>query len=139
VVIVTATAAAAVLVAWGIAQPLGSSDAYNSALTALTRGNNAAALTDAREAQASNPVSVDPLWLESTIYSSAGDSVRARQALIKATSVQPSNPDTWARLACYDVAHRNDNPAAAELQRTAVLLPNVSWIHTNESVFCATV
>jgi hypothetical protein len=139
VVIVTATVAATVLVSWGIAQPLGSSDAYNSALTALTRGNDAAALTHAREAQASNPVSVDPLWLESTIYASAGDSVRARQALIKATSVQPSNPDTWARLACYDVEQRNNSAAAGELLRTAALLPSVTSIRTDASAFCSTV
>ena len=59
----------------------------------VTRGNTAAALTDAREAQASNPVSVDPLWLQAAIHDRRRRPAAARRELVKATSVQPSNPE----------------------------------------------
>ena len=124
---------------WGIVQPLRSSDAYNSALTHLTRGNTAAALTDARRAQSSDPVSVDPLWLESAIYSSAGDQAAARRALIRATSVQPSNPETWTRLGCYDIKRGQNAAAGAELGRASSLLPGVTAIRGDSTAYCAAV
>jgi len=128
-----------VMAIWGIVQPLRSSDAYNSALTHLTRGNTAAALTDARRAQSSDPVSVDPLWLESAIYSSAGDQAAARRALIRATSVQPSNPETWTRLGCYDIKRGQNAAAGAELGRASSLLPGVTAIRGDSTAYCAAV
>jgi hypothetical protein len=136
--VVGAALVATVLAVWVIVQPLRSQDADNSSLTQLTRGNTAAALTDARRAQASNPLSVDPLWLQAAIYTGEGDFGAARSALIQATSVQPSNPDTWVRLGCYDVQRGQNEAAAGALRRASVLLPGVTAIRTQTSQFCET-
>src|SRR5205085_6811967 len=88
---VTAITALTLFAIWVIVQPLRSSEAYGAALGAATRGQTAAALTDAREAAADNPMSVDPLFLLSAIYADLGDHGVARSELIEATSIQPSN------------------------------------------------
>jgi Flp pilus assembly protein TadD len=129
-----------VLATWVIVQPLRSQGAYNAALTQLTRGNTAAALTDARRAQASNPLSVDPLWLQSAIYTSAGNHAAARRALIKATSIQPSNPNTWARLGCYDLQRGRTRLAFNELLRAGAMSPAINQaVRANDAQFCSTV
>jgi hypothetical protein len=137
--VVAAAVIATVLAVWVIVQPLRSQDAYNSALTQLTRGDTAAALTDARRAEAANPLSIDSLWLQSAIYTSAGNPAAARRALANATTLQPSNPDTWARLGCYDLHSGQNGRAAVELQHTSRLLPGVSAIRADPAGFCATV
>ena len=60
------------LAAWAIWQPLHSDDATGAVLTALTRGDTAAAFTDARDAAARDPLSVQPLWLLAELYSRIG-------------------------------------------------------------------
>jgi Flp pilus assembly protein TadD len=137
--IVAAVVIVAVGAAWGIVQPLRSADAYNSAVTELTRGQTAAALTDARQAQVNDPVSVDPLWLLALIHAGAGDHAAARGALLKATSVQPSNPETWERLGCYDLSRGNATAARAELARSLALVPSQTQITTDPAGFCASV
>jgi len=79
----------AAVLAWGIVQPLRSTDSDNAAFTAAARGDTAAALTDAREAQASDPVSVDPLWLQAAIYRGAGGSGR-RPARVDEGGLDPA-------------------------------------------------
>jgi O-Antigen ligase len=137
--IVAAIVVAAVAAAWGIVQPLRSADAYDSAVTELTRGNTGAALTDARQAQVSDPVSVDPLWLLAVIHGGAGDHAAARHDLVKATSVQPSNPETWQRLGCYDLGRDNSAASRAELARARALAPGQTQITTDPAGFCASV
>jgi hypothetical protein len=137
--IVAAVVVATVVAGWVIVQPLRSQDAYNSSLTQVTRGNMGAALTDAREAQASNPLAVEPLWLQAAIYTSAGDPAASHRALVKATSVQPSNPETWARLGCYDLQRGQTRLAAPELRRAATLLPGVTAIRNQPIQYCATI
>ena len=137
--LVAAVLVALVTAAWGIVQPLRSSDAYDSAVSELTHGHTAAALTDARQAQVSNPVSADPLWLLAVIHAGAGDHAAARHDLLKATSVQPSNPNTWQRLGCYDLGRGNAAAARAELARSLALAPGQSQITTDPAGFCASV
>ncbi len=136
--VVAAAVVATVLAVWVIVQPLRSQDAYNSALTQLTRGNTAAALTDARRAEAANPLSIDPLWLQSAIYTSDGNQAAARRALIKATTLQPSNPQAWARLGCYDLRRQNA-ASGSELRHASILLPGVTAIRNQPSAYCASI
>jgi hypothetical protein len=137
--IVAAVVVATLVAVWVVVQPLRSADASGSAVSALVRGNTAAALTDAREAQADNPVSVDPLWLQSEIYRVSGDPAAARRALLRATSVQPSNPETWQRLGCYDLRRGRLGAAHSELGRALALTPGQTQIRTNPVAFCAAV
>jgi hypothetical protein len=133
---VTVIVLIAVLAVWVIVQPLRSSDAYSAAITAAVRGNGRAALTDARSAAAENPVSVDPLFLLARLYADAGDPVAARSQLVDAVSRQPSNPQSWQELGCFDLQHRT-GPATSELHRGLVLEPSQTEIQTDPGTFCA--
>jgi O-Antigen ligase len=107
---------AVLVAAWFVWQPLHSADAFGSAVTAMTRGDAAAALADARTAADSDPVSVDPLWEQSAIYSAIGNQAAARSQLVQATSLQPENPETWLQLGAFDLQAHQTRLALAELE-----------------------
>jgi len=71
----------ALLAIWVTVQPLRSSDAYSAAINSAIHGNGTAALTDARTAAVEDPVSIDPLFLMSQIYTSLGNHAAARRDL----------------------------------------------------------
>jgi hypothetical protein len=118
---VVALLAVTVIAVWGILQPLRSSDADAAAITSLLRGNGGAALTDARQAVASNPLSVDPLFVLSKIYPTQGNRAQARAELVQAARLQPDNPETWIQLAGYDLAQHQPGRAVVELARAKTL------------------
>jgi O-Antigen ligase len=101
---------------WFVWQPLHSANAFDAAITAMTEHDSAAALADAQSAAASDPVSVEPLWELSEIYSAQGNQTAARQQLMKATTIQPANPETWEQLGEFDLAQHQANLALLELQ-----------------------
>jgi hypothetical protein len=134
-VVLTAT----VVAIWGTVQPLRSQDAYASAINAAAHGRTGVALTDARQAQASNPLSVGPLWLLSELYSGAGRPGDARHELVQATTVQPSNQATWERLGCYDLQRDRGASGRSELARAAALAPGQPQLRSDPSTFCSTI
>jgi Tfp pilus assembly protein PilF len=93
----------------------------SAAITALIRGDAPAALAAAHGAADSDPVSADPLWWLSTIYSRLGNQPASRAELVKATQLQPSNAHTWQMLGAYDVQAHHPDLAVAELERAASL------------------
>lgn len=103
--------------AWFVWQPLHSSDQVSSAIDAMTRGDAPAALSAAKGAAASDPVSVEPLWELSAIYSALGNPTASRAELVKATEIQPSNAQTWQQLGAYDLQAHHPELATKELQR----------------------
>src|SRR5580704_10251990 len=117
--------AATIVAAWFVWQPLHSSDQFSAAISAITRGDTAVALADAQSAAASDPVSVDPLWELSAIYTAVRDPGAARQELVKATTIQPANPESWEQLGEFDLAQHQTIVAVLELQ-TAQLLDRSS-------------
>ncbi len=123
--------AATIVAAWFVWQPLHSSDEFGAAISAITRGDSAVALADAQSAAASDPVSVDPLWELSAIYTALRDPGAARQELVKATTIQPANPESWEQLGEFDLAQHQTIVAVLELQ-TAQLLDRSSAILNQE-------
>ena len=123
--------AATIVAAWFVWQPLHSSDEFGAAISAITRGDSAVALADAQSAAASDPVSVDPLWELSAIYTALRDPGAARQELVKATTIQPANPESWEQLGEFDLAQHQTIVAVLELQ-TAQLLDRSSGILNQE-------
>ena len=123
--------AATIVAAWFVWQPLHSSDEFGAAISAITRGDSAVALADAQSAAASDPVSVDPLWELSAIYTALRDPGAARQELVKATTIQPANPESWEQLGEFDLAQHQTIVAVLELQ-TAQLLDRSSAILDQE-------
>jgi len=135
---ITALLALSVVAIWVTVQPLRSSGQYAAAVGAISRGQTGVALTDARAAAASDPVSVDPRFLLSVIYTGLGNRAEARAQLLKAVSTQPSNPATWAHLGCYDLGQHLPS-AARELQRVLVLEPSQAELRASPPDFCAIV
>ena len=113
--------AATIAAAWFVWQPLHSENAFNSAISAMSDGNSATALADAQSAAAANPVAVEPLWEQSEIYSARHNPTLARQALVKAVNIQPSNPETYEQLAQFDLANKQTIVAVLELQTARLL------------------
>jgi cytochrome c-type biogenesis protein CcmH/NrfG len=103
-----AAALLALACAWTVWQPLRSDTIGQDAVATLETGNADAARAQAQAARDRNPLSVDPLFELSAIESAAGRKFAARAALEQAVRLQPSNPDTWLRLATFelDVLHR---------------------------------
>jgi hypothetical protein len=114
--------AVALLAAWFVWQPLRSVDAQSAAEDALLRGAAGQALTDARTAARAMPVDARPHELLASILQALRRPAAARTELVKATQLQPSNPDTWYALGEFDAAHRLPG-ADAELQRAHALDP----------------
>jgi tetratricopeptide (TPR) repeat protein len=92
---VTSIVVLALLTCWLIAQPLRSANADAAGLSAITRGDTAAAFADARAAQSEDPVSVDPLFELAAFDHIAGDDGAAIAEDQKAVALQPNNPTTW--------------------------------------------
>jgi tetratricopeptide (TPR) repeat protein len=118
---VVAIAAIAIAAAWVIWQPLRSSDADASAITALLAGDSHKALADAHTAVSTDPVSADALWELSEIDLAVGDRAGARSDLVRAASRQPSNPETWERLGEFDLRYGQPRMAVGELTKAGVL------------------
>lgn len=116
--------ALALLAAWTVWQPLRSSNADSVAITALGSGNAQAAFADARGAASSDPLSVEPLWELSAIYTAAGNEHAAHAELVKAISLQPENPATWRELGFYDLQHAQPHKAIGVLQHSLLLDPS---------------
>ena len=113
--------AASLIAAWFVWQPLHSSDQVTAAIGALTRGDAPAALADARGAAESDPLSLDPLWELSAIYSALGNSSSSRAELVKATQIQPANAQAWQQLGSFDLQGHHPKLATSELQRALQL------------------
>ena len=126
---VVALAAAALLGAWAIWQPLRSDNAQSAAITALTHGNARQALADAQTAASRNPLSVDPLFLLSEIYTATGNQSAAHDELVQATALQPDNALTWETLGEYDVQHNQPLRALPVLRIAAQLDRGSRRIH----------
>jgi tetratricopeptide (TPR) repeat protein len=103
-----AAALIALACAWMVWQPLRSDTIGQDAIATLDTGDADAARSQAQAARDRNPLSVDPLFELSAIESAAGRKFAARAALEQAVRMQPANPDTWLRLAQFelDVLHR---------------------------------
>jgi hypothetical protein len=114
---IMAIAAVSLLAAWAVWQPLSSADANSAAITALTHGDVKGAFSDARDAAASDPVAVEPLWTLAAIYSATGDQHAAHAQFVKAISLQPDNAATWRQLGYYDLQHGQPHKAVGVLEK----------------------
>lgn len=119
----TGVAAAGLLAAWTIWQPLRSADAADAAVRALSRGDAPAALSAARSAVGENPLAVEPLYVLSSGRAALGDTAGAGAALRSAVRLQPQNPFPWGELGRYELARGQPVAAASALGRAHELDP----------------
>jgi hypothetical protein len=111
----TALVAVLVLGAWAMLGPLRAQSADAAAITALSNRNASAAISDARTAANSDPLSVDPYRILAQIYVTLKDPGLARAELVHATTVQPHNADPWRWLGEYDLQSKHRRRAIPEL------------------------
>ena len=114
--LVTGLAAVALIGAWVMWQPLRSAqalaDAENHPQTAF-----ASALTAANR----DPLSIEPPYLLYEFYRQSGDNAAARAELVKATQIQPENPQSWLRLGELDATTGRPQAAVTELRLALAL------------------
>jgi hypothetical protein len=94
----TAVAAAALIGAWAMWAPLHSAQSYASAEQSNANG---AAFAGARTAASSDPLSIKPLELLAQLDEGIHAETAAQAELIKATQVQPRNPESWLQLGAF--------------------------------------
>jgi tetratricopeptide (TPR) repeat protein len=114
-------AAVTLVIGWLTIQPLRSSNADAAALTAIARGDKAAAFAHARAAASDNPLSVDPLFELAALYHATGKDGAALTELKRAVALQPDNAATWLQEGELLLALGRPAAALQSLHRSARL------------------
>jgi tetratricopeptide (TPR) repeat protein len=97
------TLATAGLLAWAIWQPEASDRATNDALALAEKHKFDRALDRTRDAEKLNPLTPDPLLVRGAIDTQAGREDDARESLELAVIKFPGDPQTWYRLAAFQL------------------------------------
>ena len=113
---------AAATSAWAAMLPQRAVDQNNDAIEALSKSDTQAAQNFAREASASNPLSVTPLFTLAAAQSAAGQSVEARATFESAVHQQPSVVASWLALARFELLVAKDPEAAMAALKPALYL-----------------
>ncbi len=114
--LVTGLAGLALIGAWVMWQPLRSVQAM-----AAAENQPATAFASARAAASRDPLSIEPLYQLSFLYQASNDPGAARAELVKATDLQPDNPQPWLWLGQLDLATGRPEDAIAAMNQVFVL------------------
>jgi tetratricopeptide (TPR) repeat protein len=112
----------ALLLAWAIWQPEASDRATNDALALLDekKFDQARAKTD--DAEDLNPLTPDPLLVRASIDTAANREGDAQQSLERAVILFPGDPQTWYRLAAFQLGTLDAPEQALDTIRGALYL-----------------
>ncbi len=114
--LVTGLATLALVGAWVMWQPLRSAQAMADA-----ENHPATAFASARAAARRDPLSIEPLYMLSTLYRGTGETTAARAQLVNATLIQPENPQPWLWLGQLDFDTGRPANAIAEMSHVLSL------------------
>ena len=122
--IVTALAAVvtALLLAWAIWQPEASDRATNEALALLDEKKFDQALAKTDDAEDLNPLTPDPLLVRASIDTAANRLDDAQVSLERAVILFPGDPQTWYRLAAFQLGTLDAPEQAIDTIRGALYL-----------------
>jgi hypothetical protein len=120
---------AAVVTAWAIWQPEASDRQVGDALRLSDAGNLDAAIAKTEDAASSNPLSSDPLLTRAAIQTEAGHTAAAQHTLERAVLEFPGEPQTWYRLAAFQLGTRDHPVQAATTVRAAIFLDPKSELY----------
>jgi hypothetical protein len=112
-----ATLATAALLAWAIWQPEASDRATNDALALSDERKFEEAIERTRDAEDLNPLTPDPLLVRAAIDTTAGRERDAQESLERAVLRFPGDPQTWYRLAAFELGTRDAPEQALETIR----------------------
>jgi tetratricopeptide (TPR) repeat protein len=114
--------AAAGLTAWQIAQPERSDSQTQDAISLAASGKLAPAVTKAKTAASTDPLSPKPMLVQAAILDAAGHPKQAKSTLEQAVVRFPSQPQVWLRLADYDLHSAGDVAGAMNALSGALFL-----------------
>jgi O-Antigen ligase len=118
----SAVLVAALLTAWAVWQPLAADRQTSDAIELAESGDVDGAIAKTREAADTNPLTAEPLLVEAAIAAQAGRDSDAESALEDAVLKFPGDPETWYRLAAFQLGTLDEPDAAAETVRGALYL-----------------
>jgi tetratricopeptide (TPR) repeat protein len=98
-----AALATAALLAWAIWQPEASQRATDDALALADEGKLVEARERTLDAEDLNPLSPAPLLARAVVDAEAGRTAQAREILERAVLRFPGDPETWKRLANFEL------------------------------------
>ena len=93
----------AALCAWAVWQPERAARAADRAVELAEDGKTEEALEEAERARELNPYSADPLYARAEVLDLAGRTAAAYRALELAVIEHPRDPETWLRLARFEL------------------------------------
>jgi MFS family permease len=122
--IVAAVAAVitALLLAWAIWQPEASDRATNEALALLDEKKFDQAIAKTQDAEDLNPLTPDPLLVRAAIDTAANREADAQTSLERAVILFPGDPQTWYRLAAFQLGTLDAPEQALETVHGALYL-----------------
>jgi hypothetical protein len=88
---------------WTTWQPQRSVNATDAALEAVEANRLPEARADVSRARSADPLSTTPRYVAATIDQVSGDAAGARRLYQQAVRMQPSDPETWLRLAQFEL------------------------------------
>jgi hypothetical protein len=117
---------ASVLIAWAIWQPEASDRDVTEAIRLAERGDTQAALAKTADAADANPLNPEPLLFRAVIETDAGLEEEAQATLEDAVLKFPGDPQTWYRLAAFQLGTLDHPREAAATVRGAIFLDPLS-------------
>jgi hypothetical protein len=117
---------ATVVLAWAIWQPEASDRDTTDAVRLAEQGNVEAALAKTADAADANPLNPDPLLTRAAIETGAGLEDAAQATLEAAVLKFPGDPQTWFRLAAFQLGTLDRPEQAAATLRGAIFLDPLS-------------
>jgi hypothetical protein len=113
---------AALLMAWAIWPPWAADRQTTDAIELADAGDVDGALAKTRDAADTNPLTAEPLLVEAAIATRAGRESDAEAALEDAVLKFPGEPETWYRLAAFQLGTLDEPAKAAQTVRGALYL-----------------
>jgi O-Antigen ligase len=113
---------AALLTAWATWQPLAADRQTSDAIELAENGDVDGAIAKSRDAADTNPLTAEPLLVEAAIATRAGREADAEAALERAVLRFPGDPETWHRLAAFQLGTLDEPAEAAQTIRGALYL-----------------
>ena len=117
-----AAVATAALIAWAAWQPEASDHATNDALALADKKKFDAAVERTKDAEDINPLTPDPLLVRASIDTQANRVRDAEHSLQQAVISFPGDPQTWYRLAAFQLGTLDAPEAAIKTIRGALYL-----------------
>ena len=114
--------AVALCTAWAVYQPQRAANANQDALDLLAKKQYVAATKKADQSHSINPASLSPLWTKAAVAVAQKRLTTAEVAFQSAVFDQPSNPETWTRLAEFELYRNNQPTKALDIIRGALYL-----------------